>query len=197
MFFRQIVLIFLLLTGAAWAKFDDLYIGVGNMSKYIDKVQVDSAGATETFNMNPLFKIEARIDLSPSWYWLPELALVLPQDSRDSMVHKQIFLVMPGFGYRMDATFMLHTGLGLQFTHIYGDGGTKSLNNGTSTTSFPVPGRNVLTSNAILNLGGEYFFNQDFSGRLELSAMNVLIDNQRITFNYFFMVHYHFGEIIW
>jgi hypothetical protein len=197
MFFRQILLIFFVLSNCAWAKLDDLYIGLGNMSKYVDKVQVDSAGATESFNINPMLKIEARLDLSPSWYWLPEIAFVYPQDARDTMIHKQIFIVMPGFGYRMDPSFMFHGGLGLQLTHIYGDGGTKSLSNGTSTTAFPVPDRNVMTMNAILNLGGQYFFTQDFSGRLEVSAMNVLIDNERLTFNYFFMAHYHFGEITW
>lgn len=196
MFFRQIVLIFLLLTTSLFAM-EDLYVGFGNMSKYTKAVQVDSAGGTEAFNINPLFKIEARFDMSESWYFLPEFALVLPQDLRDSMTHKQIFIVMPGFGYRMDPSFMLHGGLGLQFTHIYGDGGTKTLNNGTSTTSFPVPDRNVMTSNAIVNLGGNYFFNKFFSGRLEVSVMNLLIDSERTTFNYFLMGHYHFGEIKW
>jgi|GEM_PF-1534395 len=197
MFLRQIVLIFLLVSNSAWAKFDDLYVGIGNMSKYTKRVQIDSAGGTEAFNINPMFKVEARSDINFDWYFLPQLAIVLPQDSRDSQTHKQIFFVMPGFGYRMDPSFMINSGIGLQFTHIYGDGGTKTLNNGTSSTAFPVPDRNVLTSNAILNLGGQYFFNKDISGRIEVSVMNLLIDSGRTTFNYFFMAHYHFGEITW
>ncbi len=172
----------------------DTYLGIGSYTSLPGKVQTDDSGDTNgIFDLEPYILAGIEYQLYQDWSAFAEAGLVKPGSGRDPRITKMnYFLLFSGAYNYMDWVFKL--GAGLFYTRISSEGGTQSLNNGTTTTDFPMPDAAVVSQNIITTLGIEYYFHKEMSAKLEGHYFN-LESSEGNALSYTLSVSYHFGNI--
>ena len=110
------------------------------------KVQIDKNGTVEYFNFNPTFSFGFEYPFRESLIIIPEFGLNFSGHGRHDAISRFTFFLSTDIGRRWKY-FLLQTGLGLHWTFIDGPGGTETLNNGDTTTSFYLPEFTSISSN--------------------------------------------------
>ena len=184
---------FLLIPSTSWSKNFDFYLGVGNLSQFSNKIQIDDQGKTSFLSFKPTFHAGIDYEIFSNISLIPELILTLPEKGRDPNISKwQYFALMSG-GYKL-SNWMFRFGFGFAMQRLSADGGTESLNNGTSTTSFPLPETSSVSQNFVTLLGVQYEFLQNWSARVEAMVYNAE-DGEDRAVSHTLTVIYHFGDL--
>lgn len=182
----------LLMLTAHQARGYDLGLSLGNLCEYIGKIQTDDNGSTNLCSFNPYLATSVDFALSKQFFFSPELGLSFPRSGRDENISKMSLFALANTKFKF-SEFHFIGGAGLFFTRIAGKGGTEELNNGTTTSSFPLPDSTIYTRNFILNLGLGANFGQEWSVEAHTYIFNLLESEDR-AFSLAINGTYHFGE---
>jgi hypothetical protein len=170
----------------------DANFSVGNLCEYVGKIQTDDNGATNTCEFNPYLSAAMDVSITDNFFLSPEFGFTIPQHGRDENISTMTLFALANTKYKFS---MLHLigGAGLFFTRISASGGTEELNNGGTTSSFPLPEGAVYTRNFIVNLGVGADFTPTISADLHTYIFNLLSSDDR-AFSVLINGTYHFGE---
>lgn len=187
-----IFLLLILLTKNCWAY--DANISVGNLTEFITRVQTDDSGTLNVLTFNPYIASAINFNIENSSILLsPELGFTIPKSGRDQNTNRMTFYSILNLKYNFESIF-LDFGAGLFFTRIWGNGGNESLNNGNSTTSFPLPDKSTISRNTIVNLGLGHHFNSDWDAEVHTYIFNLISRDDR-SYSLLLNGTYHFGEL--
>lgn len=175
------------------AELEDIAFGLGNLTQFVKKVQVDETGSTNSLDFNPYLTANLKIRLYADFSFLPETILVRPTAGTDENITRFTFFVTLPFGYTF-SNWVFRLGPGFSMTRISSEGGEQVLDNGLEMTSFPLPQESALSRNLTLHAGIEYLFVKRVSVRTELITYNLTQSISR-AFSYTISVHYHTGKI--
>lgn len=177
------------------AQFVDWSIGAGLMNETPGRYQTDVGGSKSKFNNSVALETELIYELDKSWQILADFGLLLP-GAEEEYISKQVFWINGQLGWKLTDDLLLRAGGGFFMTTISGDGGTVAIRNGTGTTDFFIPEQRSTARNVTLNLGTEYFFIPEISGKFEAFVFNPLNSRNR-TYNLALTAKYHFGDSLW
>lgn len=176
----------------------DFIFGLGNLSEHLSVLQ-DENGVKSPLYFNPYFDAKIDYDISEVFsknikgvYLSPELGFTLPKSDPDPNTHNMKIFGLINFKYKFEHAYLLIGG-GLFITRVWGDLGEEELNNGTSTTAFPLPDRTTYSRNAIINYGIGYHFDNHLNLELHSFIFNVESSEDR-SFSVGLNASYHFGE---
>ena len=167
-------------------------LGIGNMTKYVGKVQKDLDGGRNYFDFNPFLRANYRTD----FYWdkklILELGLTIPQEGADEAV-TVTNLWLQALLEHMINNFRLQAGLGLFFTYTKMDGQAQTLGNGLSTQTYNTPEDLQTAVNNIIVIGSDYLMNEDIFFNAQISAFNIEDGDER-AFSYGLSINYTLGN---
>lgn len=170
----------------------DATFSVGNLCEYIGKIQTDDKGAMNSCEFNPYLSAAMDVPITTNFFLSPELGFTLPKHGRDENISKMTFFGLANSKYKLNM-FHFIGGAGLFFTRISASGGSEDLNNGGTTSSFPLPEGAIYSRNFILNLGFGADFSPSLSADLHTYVFNLLSSDDR-AFSVLINGTYHFGE---
>lgn len=173
----------------------DFYAGAGSLTQFVGRIQQDESGSTNSFEFNPYLSIGTEFGLYKDFSFAPEFSFSFPKSSRDSRISKMSYWAQLLAIYTWK-DFKIKFGPGLIMNRISSDGGTQTLNNGTSTSDFPMPNGSSTSRNLTLNTAIQWQFIEQVSARFEGWAVN-LSDSESRSFSYTFSAYYHFGDTLW
>jgi hypothetical protein len=165
-------------------------ISAGTYVPFFNKAQTSTKGDTKKFEINPYISIGTQIQMSPSQYFVPEFGYAYYLESSKNVTRDTFFLHYD-FAYVLHSTLLLRYGLTTHWYRIMGKGGSQTLSNGGSKTSFPLPDKTVITYFSTIDLGAEIFFNSKRNAvRFDLNIMSIAeMDskayNYILTFNWY------------
>jgi hypothetical protein len=167
---------------------DAYMISTGTHVPYFNKAQSSISGSTKKFEINPYIGIGTQFYMAGEQYFVPEIGysyyLENPKGSRTEVIFFHY-----NFSYVFTSELLFRYGLTTHWYRIVGKGGNTSLNNGTSTTSFPNPDKTVTSYFTTLNFGTEYFILQKAYGiRFDLNMMSFK-DTENKALNYLLTVN--------
>ncbi len=193
-FLKQLsVLLFLLMVPFSKVAYSyDTIFSIGNICEFIGKIQTDDSGSTNVCSFNPYLSSTVDFTLYKNVILAPEFGITFPQNGRDSNISKMNIVAIVNSKYTFS---MLHLffGAGFYFTRLSSSGGEEILNNGNSTTSFPLPDSAIYTRNFIFNLGARFPINPKWSLDAHSFIFNLYNFEER-SFSAVFNLNYHFGE---
>ncbi len=167
------------------------YFSAGTFVPFFNKVQTNTDGGTQKFDINPYLSVGGQFPMSEAHYFSPEFGYSLfLENAKNTKV--DIFTLHYNFSYIINATWVFRYGLTNNWYRLTGTGGTVGLNNGNGTTNFPSPSRQVTTYFTTLNFGTEYILtNRRYSIRFDLQSMEFkkLTSNQ---FNYILTGNFYY-----
>ncbi|MEC7276236.1 MAG: hypothetical protein VXV96_07940 [Bdellovibrionota bacterium] len=192
-------IILTLLMGLCTVSKADIYdfnLGVGLMNEAVGRYQTDVNGDKSLFNNKLALEAGASfpLDDDQAWRLHGDLGLLWPS-GEVSYITRNVFYMTANLGYSFTKEFEWRLGGGFYFTRISGEGGTVPIQNGDSTTNFPIPEEASISRNVTLNTSFNYEFYQDVSVRTEAFVFNPLNSRNR-TFNVALTLRYHFGEVL-
>lgn len=180
----------------ARANLSDWNFGAGLMNQSPGRYQTTVAGEKSSFNNRLALETGLVYDLYEDWSLHGDFGLLWPGGNDETFISKQVYYLNGHIGYEVASDWFLRAGAGLYFTRISGDGGTASIRNGTGFTNFPIPEETSTSRNATLNLAGEYFFDPEYSVKLETFLFNATSSRNR-TYNVALTLRYHLGDYAW
>ncbi len=187
-----ISLALILCTFSAYGYAYDAAVSLGNLCEYVGKIQTDDNGATNSCEFNPYLSASIDFPLTSQFFISPEAGFTFPKKGRDENISKMSLFALANAKYKLN--FMhFFGGAGLYFTRISSGGGTEELNNGNSTSAFPLPEGAVYSRNFILNAGLGVDFTKNISADLHTYVFNLLTSEDR-AFSILINGTYHFGE---
>ncbi|AYF44351.1 hypothetical protein BALOs_1348 [Halobacteriovorax sp. BALOs_7] len=167
-------------------------LGIGNMTKYVGKVQKDLDGGRNYFDFNPYLRANYRSD----FYWdkklILEIGLTIPQEGADDAV-TVTNLWLQALIEHVISDFRLQAGAGLFFTYTKMDGEVQTLGNGISTQQYNTPSDVQTAVNNILVIGSDYLLNKDIFINGQISAFNIEDGDER-AFSYGLSINYTLGN---
>jgi hypothetical protein len=191
----QIFILLFFVSNKAWAQLSDFSIGLGNLTSYVNKVQIDDSGNKSTFEFHPYLTSYLKIDLPIENFGLfPQFGILFPEHGKDKEISKIHYFLLGDIGYTIHK-FLLRAGAGFYMTRISSSGGNQSLPNGNGTTAFYMPENSTTSRNLIANLGFHFLLHPNFSINTHLFGFN-LNDSADRAFSYAFALNYHFDDLI-
>ncbi len=171
-------------------------ISIGNLNEYIRKIQTNENGDLNTISFNPY--LDYKLNLSFEEYlkntlFNLEFGATLPRSDKDANTSRMKFFSLINFLYRPNSHFV-GLGTGLFFTRISGNGGEETLNNGSGTSSFPLPDKTVISRNMIVNFFYGYQFISNFNLELQVLGFNITNKEDR-AFSVGTSIAYRLGEL--
>ncbi|EPZ50644.1 hypothetical protein M902_3264 [Bacteriovorax sp. BAL6_X] len=168
-------------------------LGIGNLTKYVGKIQSDIDGGRNYFAFNPFIRANFRTDIPWQKALNIEAGLTIPKSSEDSAVTVTNFWIQALIEHTFNQHFRIHAGLGIFFTYTAMDGEIQTLGNGMSTQQFYTPEDYQTAINNIVIVGGDYLFNKSYYLNGQLSVFNIE-DGQERAFSYALSINYTFGN---
>ncbi|MBL7663879.1 MAG: hypothetical protein JNM93_02010 [Bacteriovoracaceae bacterium] len=170
-------------------------VGFGNYAHFINAMQVDTSGKTESFNINPYVVGGLEFALPKNKYYLnTEFGLTIPKTTADGSALLTMLFLRADVAYRFrKGRYKLLLGSSLVMTNLKGNGGTVTLNNGGSPQTFYRAEETRTAYNNTLDLGLEYYFSRKWGARLQTIHYSIFDSEQRqmsylLTFNYYWDV---------
>jgi hypothetical protein len=174
----------------------DASVGLGNLSEFIGKIQTDDQGNSAIISLNPYLKLN--IDFiydakNPNHIINSEIGLTIPKSDPDPNTHRLKFFGLLNYKYQLESLYT-KIGLGLFFTRVWANDGEEELNNGSSTTSFPLPDKATVSRNAIVNLALGHSITTNLNAEIQSMIFN-LTNNEDRAFSVGVCLNYQLGEI--
>ena len=192
MFKNLVVIICLLFTTELLAK-TSFWLGLGSVTHNVLSAQTDADGSeTKKFDLTPTILVGASIPFKylNKTFISPGLGYAKYLDTEDDYTKSEIILQYH-FNYIFRPWLAFRYGFSNYITMIGGDGGSKTLNNGNSTSTFYVPSKTRSSYTASVDFGPEFILRGRWTLRTQLSIERFLSSERRsyahlITLNYFF-----------
>lgn len=170
------------------------YAGIGyQLENNVGKITQSDSGSG-AFLGTASYPLILRYDymLGRNVFMAPKLTYTLfPREGSNSTIEVTQWHLMFPFGMNfLSNTMEWSAGIGILNTSIKGSGGTAVLNNGNSTSTFALPGRDVDTKVLTLNFGTGYKLKTHFFG-FDLMTAGTLSDKRTIHFMLSYL--YQFG----
>lgn len=168
------------------------WVGLGTVTHNFKSAQTDSVGEkTKTLDMTPTILVGASMPaiIFNSTLFSPAIGYAKYFDLKDGYTKNEIILQYH-FTYSFNSWFDLRYGFSNYITRIGGKGGSVSLNNGSSMTSFYVPSKTKSSYTASLDIAPEFVILNNLTLRTQLSIERFASSERRtlahlITLNYF------------
>jgi len=164
-------------------------VGLGGYVPFGPAVQKEKDGGRSTTSFHPMLTLNTNYPMFFDHFFTPQIGLVLHGDKYDETKKKTVFILWD-VAYSFNSSLLLRYGFGSFLTKVGGDGGTISMPNGNSTTTFAKPDKTVTSYNTTLNLGVEYGLNRHYSAQFETYVFNTL-DKQSREVSYSLSVNYY------
>lgn len=171
----------------------DFAMGLGSLTHQAGKVASD-IGSTSYFEFRPTLVASYRYEITPSWSFIPEAGISMPETSDDDTNSILYTFLNAPIAWHYDY-WTLRFGPGFFFTRISGKGGTLTLQNGNSSDAFPVPNGSATTRNFTWNLGAQATFDREWSARFDVAILKFL-DSEKRAINHLLTINYHFGAVL-
>lgn len=153
-----------LLASRSFAFVDNSFnVGISYFSQGVpNKISTQDSGKSSFLGTTYLpFKLQYDWLVFDGWFFAPQLSysFISRSLSGDTGKATMTSLVLP-FGKNLESgsSWDWYVGPGLIQYEYKGAGGTKVMNNGTSTASFAIPGRDSTVKKITMNLGGSYIW---------------------------------------
>jgi hypothetical protein len=148
-------------------QFKNLGFSAGTLTEFVGFVQNDTKGTRDRFAWNPYVGFSLDIELPASFRLIPEMNWVLPRESGNSGIKKNLFMFRMDGAYPILDELRLRFGTSLMVQNIRGPGGTQNVSNGSGTSSFYVPSESQTSLNNTLDFGADFFITKAFSVRFQ------------------------------
>lgn len=167
--------------------------GFGTVTHNFKKAQTDAAGnSTVTFKFAPTVLVGGSFPfpLIDATNFSFGVGYAYYSKGDDNSTKNEIILQYH-LNYNINSIFNLEYGFSNYITRIGGPGGTKVLNNGTSTATFYIPSETHSSYTAAIDIAAEFALPSNYTLRTQLSLERFLSSDRRtfshlITLNYIF-----------
>lgn len=180
------LLLLCLLVPNSYAK---MLYSVGTFVPYFQKAQVSDSGSRQFFDLNPYASVGTLFPLVDAHFFVPEIGLTYYLENAKKTSKRIIFLHYD-FAYVINDFSIFRYGLTNYWYTISGDGGEVRMRNGSGYANFDAPSKSVTTYFTTLDLGYEFFFNQDLSLRFDLNMMS-MTDQENSAYNYLLTINFY------
>lgn len=176
-----------------------LFVGLGAYSPAIAKYTSSADGTPSAFArfQFPL-QIALSVPIASNLRTLPQLQWsgLLPRRHPEGRSSTDVLLIRAPFALAvLDKAFELTMGVAYKETRIYGDGGSVTQNNGTSSSTFAAPGESRSARGLMLEFGAQKEWRRTlFSASVTSEA---LLNDKRRTFGVLLTVSYRAWEFEW
>lgn len=150
----------------------------GNWTQFHNYFQTDIEGNTETFDFNPYLGFGLEFTLPAPWYLSTEIGGTLPKTMADGAGTFNIFYLRADAIYRANRWKFL-IGSSIVMSVFKGTGGTTTLSNGGTPTTFYRPELTQTALNNTFDLGIEYHFSKKWSARFQTLTYSLFDEDQR------------------
>jgi hypothetical protein len=168
---------------------NNIHIGAGSFSEFMGEVQTTVEGEKNSYEFKPYLVFGADGVIYKDLSFIPELVLTIPESGRDEHTSRFTFMTLASLGYHFH-DFLFKLGTGFTFTRFSSDGGTETLNNGTSTDDFFLPEESSYTRNMLLTVGLQYFAFEEWSIQASGLLYN-LTDSESSVWSSLISINYH------
>ena len=165
------------------------HFGIGGMVTHAGKVQTSLEGKRNTTDFTPYFHVSYPLPVLSNIYFIPEIGYLAPKKGQNDYKKYQYY-ILGNFGYTLGDKQVLKGGVGVFYTELKGEGGEVVLNNGSSTQTFYKPHGSSKSKNLSLNLGYEFFFQENTSLRADTFILGFASSKKR-SFNYALSVDFY------
>lgn len=173
------------------------YLGIGYYSQNALNKTTTSSTSSPSILGAASYPVNFKYDwaLGADWFFSPQLSYTLfPRTSAGGSAKVTILHLLLPFGMNIgggSSGWDWFVGPGLIRYAISGSGGATTLNNGTSTATFAVPGDSVVMQNFTINTGGSF---SSGSSRYGLDLIfEALLSSGKRTENFMLSYAYRFG----
>lgn len=164
---------------------EGLAVNAGFHTEFYNSVQIDDSGSMRKFDYAPTLGFGASVPLDNAWRFLPELNWVLPRYAGSSRILRNLFMIRGDFGYDPLEWLRLRVGTSLMLLNQHGQGGSTSISNGNSSSTFYYPDENHSSINNTFDLGVEVMYEQ-WSLRLQTYTYSLFKEERRqVSYNLF------------
>lgn len=187
---KKIIILFVLILSVNVYSASPVWFGFGSTTRNYGTAQNDAGGGTEKFQFNPTLLVGTTLPFFlTDFYFIPGIGYA-KYSTEDNTSRSEIILQYH-ISQRILPVFHLLYGFSTTITKIGGEGGTVTLNNGSSTSTFYTPSEKKTSYIGSLDLGGEFIFTPHFATRLQLSIDRFLSSERRrvshmLTLNYYY-----------
>ena len=155
-----------------------LGLGAGLFNPHMGEVQTDLNGSTKSVDLHPFITATASYNFTQEMALEGHLGLGIPQTSQDQSIKKSYHFANLYFVYRY-LNFDFSAGPGVLLTRISGEGGTKTLRNGNTSSSFYIPSASSTASNTTLNIGAGTTFEKLLKANIMAVWTNPTVKEKR------------------
>lgn len=153
-------------------------LNAGFHTEFYNSVQIDDSGSMRKLDYAPTLGLGASVPLDYGFRFLPELNWVLPRYSGSSRILRNLFMIRGDLGYDPLEWLRLRAGTSLMVLNQHGRGGSTSISNGNSTSTFYYPDENHSSINNTFDLGIEAMYEQ-WSLRLQTYTYSLFKEERR------------------
>lgn len=176
-----------------------LYVGGGFFQYNLNRVTKNLDGDRQTWGTQHIpLVVKYYRSFQGEWYWSPQFtlthvtSLVYPVEVPEKRVTKDLLVLNSFFSKKFNSDFDFFTGPGLFIYQIQGKGGTVELNNGTSTSEFPLPSRLSLSRSIVWSVGVGY--SKDLWNLSAETLFHQLFSEPRRSYSFFLSFSYQVGQ---
>lgn len=164
-------------------------LGLYNDFPLTTQAKADLTGGKNLFSPSPMFHLSGRFNIKDRHYFLPEYGYVYFLNTNDNFT-KILNKWSLDFGYVLFDKYNLRYGVSTMVYSYNGPGGTVTMQDGSSTSSYALPKDANKTYNTTLDLGFEYQHNAHHGVRLDTHVFSILSDARQLSYNLSY--HYYF-----
>jgi hypothetical protein len=166
-------------------KVEGVSLNAGLHTEFYNNVQIDDSGSMRKFDYAPTLGFGASVPLDYGWRFLPELNWVLPRYAGSSKIIRNLFMIRGDFAYDPLEWLRLRVGSSLMVLNQHGQGGSTSISNGNSSSTFYYPDENHSSINNTFDLGIEAIYDK-WSFRLQTYTYSLFKEERRqVSYNIF------------
>lgn len=154
-------------------------VNVGGYVPFGLSTQKETTGSKNTLSFDPMVGVNT-IFATPFYnqLFIPEFAMVFHGEGQDGY-SKKTMLFLLDFGHQFGPQTILRYGIGTILTKVKSDGGTVTLLNGSTPTTFYKPDESTTSWNTTLNLGVEHSFSRTYALRFQTYWFSLLDSEAR------------------
>lgn len=177
-------------TDPYWATLRAINFNLGAHTEFYNGIQKDTSGGMRKFDLAPTIGMGMDFSLPyESFRLLPEINWVLPQFNDNSKIMKNTFMFRIDAGYRPRDWLQLRLGTSLMLLNQQGRGGSTTMNNGTSTSTFYYPDENRSSWNNTFDVGVETIW-ENWALRLQTYTYSLFEEKKRQLSYTLFITYY-------
>ncbi len=168
-----------LFAAASAPPFESISFNLGSHTEFYNAVQIDQNGNKRKFQFRPTLGAGVALPLDYGFRFLPEFNWVLPfTENTTSKIIKNLFMFRADFGYDPLDWLRLRVGTSLMLLNQHGQGGSATIDNGNSTSTFYYPDENRSSLNNTFDLGTQFMY-RDWSLRLQTYTYSLFKKERR------------------